>query len=71
MENIVITAPQNTHAIAVNNVAKAFDSWVKAEGKTGEIINNTAHAMCMAYDVTDEATGSPTRSRARPFDLSR
>ena len=58
MENIVISAPQNTHAIAVHNVDKCFDMWVKAEGKTGEIITSTAAAMCSAFDVRDEATGA-------------
>lgn len=58
LNNIVITAPQNSHAIAVSNVGKAFDAWVKQEGKTGEIITQTASAMCLAYDVIDMDTGA-------------
>ena len=58
MENIVITAPNNAHAIAVNNVSKAFDAWVKHEGGTGEIISSTAQAMCLAFDVVAEDTGA-------------
>ena len=58
MENIVISAPKNDHAIAVNNVTKAFDRWVKHEGSTGEIISATATAMCYAFDVVAEDTGA-------------
>ena len=58
MENIVITAPQNDHAIAVHNVSKAFDSWVKQEGKTSEILASTSTAMCYAFDVVDTETGA-------------
>lgn len=57
MENIVITAPQNHHAIAVAAVDQAFDAWVKHEGGTGEIIATTAARMMAAFDVVAEDTG--------------
>lgn len=58
MENIVISAPKNDHAIAVNNVSKSFKTWAKHEGGTGAIIAETAQNMCLAFDVVDADTGA-------------